>query len=216
MRSTSHAAPGLSAGGEGQGPPPAESSPAGDGRPADAPQPSAGLVALCLVARLHHVAADPSHLAHQLGWSARHVACASDDLLLAARALGLKAKASRSSAERLELLPLPALAFVGDAAESSRVVVLAQCDGERVLLQEFADGQRGRPTIEPLVAFAARWTGELILIASRASLAGALARFDFSWFIRASSSTGDSSARCSSSRSFSSSSRSSARSSSRS
>ena len=34
-------------------------------------------------------------------------------------------------------------------------------------------------------AFAAQWSGELILLASRASLAGSLARFDFSWFIPA-------------------------------
>jgi ABC-type bacteriocin/lantibiotic exporter with double-glycine peptidase domain len=34
-----------------------------------------------------------------------------------------------------------------------------------------------------LEVFAAHWTGELILITSRASLAGELAKFDFSWFI---------------------------------
>ncbi len=40
-----------------------------------------------------------------------------------------------------------------------------------------------RPLIEPLAAFAEAWSGKLILIASRASLAGELAKFDFSWFI---------------------------------
>ena len=44
---------------------------------------------------------------------------------------------------------------------------------------------RSRPKIEPLNSFAERWTGELILVASRASLAGELARFDFSWFVPA-------------------------------
>lgn len=43
--------------------------------------------------------------------------------------------------------------------------------------------QDGRPTIESLEVFAQQWTGELILITSRASLAGELAKFDFSWFI---------------------------------
>jgi len=37
--------------------------------------------------------------------------------------------------------------------------------------------------IEPIGTFAEQWTGELILVTSRASLAGNLARFDFSWFI---------------------------------
>ena len=139
--------------------------------------------ALCLIARLHQVTADPAHLAHQLGWSPSHVADA-EDLLLAARELGLKAKRSRSSAERLTLLSLPALAFVDDGEGTHRVVVLAQCDGQRVLFQDPSEAiQGGRPAIEPLAVFAARWTGELILVTSRASLAGALARFDFSWFI---------------------------------
>ena len=42
---------------------------------------------------------------------------------------------------------------------------------------------QARPTIEPIETFAAEWTGELILVTSRASLAGELAKFDFSWFI---------------------------------
>jgi ATP-binding cassette, subfamily B, bacterial HlyB/CyaB len=61
-------------------------------------------------------------------------------------------------------------------------VVLAQCDGTRVLVQSF-NGEDQRPRIEPIDVFASAWTGQLILVTSRASLAGALARFDFSWFI---------------------------------
>ena len=147
------------------------------------PPSLASLQALCLIARLHQVAADPAHLAHQLGWSPSYVADA-EDLLLAARELGLKAKRSRSSAERLTLVSLPALAFVDDGEGTHRVVVLAQCDGQRVLFQDPSEAiQGGRPAIEPLAVFEGRWTGELILVTSRASLAGALARFDFSWFI---------------------------------
>ena len=69
-----------------------------------------------------------------------------------------------------------------------RWIVLAQCDGQRVLVQDpQAEGQGSasvlRPTIEPLGLFAGQWSGELILIASRASLAAELGRFDFSWFV---------------------------------
>lgn len=116
---------------------------------------------------------------HQLGkmpsdpWS-------TNDLLFAARHLGLKAKLSRTSTDRLSLTPLPALALLRDG----RTVVLAQCDGQRVLLQDPSGQlQGGRPVIEPLVAFAEQWTGELVLVTSRASVAGELAKFDFSWFI---------------------------------
>ncbi len=135
------------------------------------------LQALAVIARLHHVAADPAALLHQLGKSASE-ALSRDDLLLCAKQLGLKAKASRSSIERLALTPLPALALMRDGT----VAVLAQCDGQRVLLQTFTQAE-SRPTIEPLEAFAEQWSGELILITSRASLAGELAKFDFSWFI---------------------------------
>jgi ATP-binding cassette, subfamily B, bacterial HlyB/CyaB len=113
------------------------------------------------------------------------------DLLLAAKHIGLKAKVSRTTAERLTLAPLPALALLNDG----RVVVLAQCDGQRVLYIDPAPaaggtgdaggvgGAHAGPTVEPMSAFAERWAGTLILIASRASLVGDLARFDFSWFI---------------------------------
>ena len=142
---------------------------------------SAALSALCLIARLHHIAADPAQLAHQLGWTASHLP-STDDLLYAAKHLGLKAKLSRGSADRLNLAALPALALL----RSGGLVMLAQCDGQRVLFMDPATatpGEPARPTIEPLEVFVAQWSGELILITSRASLAGALARFDFSWFI---------------------------------
>ena len=154
----------------------------------DAPS-NGGLRALCLIARLHHIAVDPDTLAHQLGWSSSH-RIDLDDLLIAARHIGLKAKRSRSRIDRLNLAALPALAVLRpDEGSDPRIVVLAQCDGQRVLFQDPAaaadapSGQGARPTIEPLDVFATRWTGELILITSRASLAGELAKFDFSWFI---------------------------------
>jgi subfamily B ATP-binding cassette protein HlyB/CyaB len=144
--------------------------------------PDAALQALCLLARLHHVAADPASLRHQLGKTSSEPLDATD-LLLAAKHLGLKAKRSKTSVDRLPQTPLPALALTRDGS----VAVLAQCDGQRVLLQEFTDAAQAnapsRPKIEPLDVFARLWAGELILVTSRASLAGELAQFDFSWFI---------------------------------
>jgi subfamily B ATP-binding cassette protein HlyB/CyaB len=163
------------------------------GAAADVSQPvDPGLVAVCLIGRLHHVAADPASLAHALG-QGRSERATTRDLLLAARHVGLKARLSRCTAERLSLTPLPALALMADG----RAVLLAQCDGKRVLFMDpYAAHHPGPtgltsasthasvlPTIEPLETFAAAWSGQLILVASRASLAGALARFDFSWFI---------------------------------
>ena len=189
--------------------------------PPAAPPPAA-LAALCAVARLHQIAADPATLAHQLGLSPTD-ALETDDLLRAARHLGLKAKLSRTTIERLAITPLPALALMRGPDDSMRVVILAQCDGKRVLFQDFGklgsdrnfSAQRSEapagtafsrenlgsdpnlpaaqaaqamavgPTIEPIDVFAQHWTGDLILITSRASLAGELSKFDFSWFIPA-------------------------------
>ena len=90
-------------------------SPSGDDERAAAPQArhpgEAALHALCLVARLHQVPADPAALLHQLGKSPSEPVSA-DDLLLAARHLGLKAKLSSTTIERIELAALPALAVM--------------------------------------------------------------------------------------------------------
>ncbi len=169
----------------------------------------APLAALSAIARFHQVAADPATLAHQLGLSASDTLTPSD-VLRAAQHLGLKAKLVRTTIERLGLTPLPALAVMRTDDESLRLVILAQSDGKRVLLDFLgsepkfsqpkadpsgathgvaeklvSDPNKSRPTIEPVEVFATQWTGELILISSRASLAGELARFDFSWFIPA-------------------------------
>jgi ATP-binding cassette, subfamily B, bacterial HlyB/CyaB len=138
------------------------------------------LGALCIVARLHQVAAEPANLAHQLAWSSDHVPSA-NDLVLAARHLGLKARLARPAADRLAMSPLPALVMIRGPSGEATASVLAQCDGQRVLLA--GTDATAVPQIRSMEDFLSSWTGELILIASRASIAGDLARFDFSWFI---------------------------------
>ncbi|WP_082754759.1 type I secretion system permease/ATPase [Variovorax sp. PAMC 28711] len=142
---------------------------------------AAPLAALCTIARFHQIAADPATLAHQLGLVPSDP-IDTPTLLRAAKQLGLNAKRSSTDLKRLALAPLPALAVLRAEDGGEHFVVLAQCDAQRVLLQDPSDGI-GRPVIEPLDVFASHWTGDLILIASRASLAGDLAKFDFSWFI---------------------------------
>lgn len=94
-----------------------------------------GLAALCLVARLHHVAADSASIAHQLSLPASQDVSISD-LLLAAKHIGLKAKITHPNVERLPLSPLPALARVRNTAGGMNTVVLAQCTADRILLQD--------------------------------------------------------------------------------
>ncbi|MFY9511411.1 MAG: type I secretion system permease/ATPase [Rubrivivax sp.] len=143
--------------------------------------PSGGaLDALCLLARLHQIAAEPAQLRHALGLGSSE-AVSIEQALMAARQLGLQVKLVSSTADRLPLIPLPALALMHDGS----VALLAQCDGQRVLLQSFAPNapRSGQPVIEPLGTFAEQWSGQIVLVRSRASLAGELAKFDFSWFV---------------------------------
>ena len=140
------------------------------------PEPDSGLIGLAMLGRFHGVAVDPEQLAHEFREGGKPFGVA--QILLAARRLGLKAKYVRTDLSRLERTPLPALA--SDA--EGRFFVLARFDREQVLIQ---DPRVERPQVLTAAEFSGRWAGGLILFASRASLAGDMARFDFTWFIPA-------------------------------
>jgi subfamily B ATP-binding cassette protein HlyB/CyaB len=135
-----------------------------------------GLAALVLLARLHGVAADAAQIRHQAG--IRGSVLTAEDLLRAAKSLGLKAKIAPCRHDRLAFLSLPALAF--DAQD--RHFILAKLADDKALIQE---GDGSPPKIISTDELLARSSGHVLLLASRASLAGDLARFDFSWFIPA-------------------------------
>lgn len=164
--------------------------------PAPAPPRDSGLACLRMLASLHEIAADEAQLRHRFGAEP----FTQQTLLLAAKSLGLTAKAVRQDPQRLDRAPLPALAqdqegrffilgkydpgtaqaspsTVGNAApadtpEPTRARVLIQRPGEP-------------PAILRLPEFLATWTGELIFLTSKASFAGDMAKFDFTWFIPA-------------------------------
>ncbi|MDA7088638.1 type I secretion system permease/ATPase [Pseudomonas sp. SA3-5] len=135
-----------------------------------------GLACLVMLARFHNVAASPEQLAHEFAEDGRQFG--RGELLMAARKLGLKAKAARSKLERLALIPLPALAV----AKDGRFFIIARLDEGKALIH---DPQTQRPEVLSFEELQARWSGELILVRSEASLAGELSKFDFSWFIPA-------------------------------
>lgn len=135
-----------------------------------------GLACLVMLARFHNIAASPEQLVHEFAEDGRHFAQA--ELLLAAKRLGLKAKSARSKVERLVHTPLPAIA----ASTDGRFFIVARIDDGKALIH---DPLAQRPEVLSFEDLAARWTGELILIRSEASLAGELSKFDFTWFIPA-------------------------------
>lgn len=135
-----------------------------------------GLHCLVMLARLHSIAADPDQLAHQFKSDGKPFS--KPDILLASKQLGLQAKAVKTQTSRLDRTPLPALAIGND----HDFFIIARAEGDKALVYNPA---AGRPEAVTLSDLQTRWSGELILFASRASLAGEMSKFDFTWFIPA-------------------------------
>ncbi|MDN6870641.1 type I secretion system permease/ATPase [Aeromonas caviae] len=135
-----------------------------------------GLMGLVMLARYHNIAADPDQLAYEFQSDGSHFD--STRILLAAKRVGLKAKLVKTSRARLEQTPLPALAL----DKNGQFFILARVNNEQVLIQDLS---LERPQSLSLGEFCERWSGQVILFTSRASLAGDLAKFDFTWFIPA-------------------------------
>ena len=154
-----------------------------------------GLTCLVILARLHGIAADANQLAHEYHTGGQPFS--QMEILLAAKKLGLQASLVKTPLERLDKTPLPAMAVDSE----SRFFILAKVENNQVLIH---DPQTGRPKSLTLAELSARLSTEreqttearkrlssatgicsLILFASRASLAGEIGKFDFTWFIPA-------------------------------
>ncbi len=153
-----------------------------------------GLDALLVMAGLHGIAVDEAKLRHEFGAETFTV----EKLLLAVKSLGMKARLVNQLPERLDRAPLPAIAldksggffilakFDTSAAGASHGAETQQCEAiaqasARVLIK--LPGER--PSVLDFNAFMEMWSGRLIFLTSKASFAGEIARFDFSWFIPA-------------------------------
>ncbi|MCU7806880.1 MAG: type I secretion system permease/ATPase, partial [Candidatus Thiodiazotropha sp. (ex Semelilucina semeliformis)] len=134
-----------------------------------------GLACLVLLARFHGLPADPDHLAHQRGQSGDFK---TQDIVLSAKSLGLKAKTVKSEWQRLEKTPLPAIARHKDG----HFFILARIEEDKVLIQ---DPLEKRPLTLPREMFETAWDQSLILMTKRSGILGGSGKFDFSWFIPA-------------------------------
>ncbi|WP_313955566.1 type I secretion system permease/ATPase [Paraburkholderia sp. BCC1886] len=140
------------------------------------PMRDPALACLVVIARYHGIAVDATQLRHAAARNDEPFD--SDALVLSGRSVGLKVSPAPLRIDRLDHTPLPALAF----DKHGRHFIIAKCDGKTAFILE-ADA--ASPTVLPLDSLALRVTGRLLLFTSRASLAGELARFDFSWFVPA-------------------------------
>jgi ATP-binding cassette, subfamily B, bacterial HlyB/CyaB len=149
------------------------------GTGAAAVQPEAvdtGLLSLCLIARHLGVPAEPNELAR------RHLAssqvASKEDVVRVARKLGLKARIVATRWDRLAKTPVPA--------------IVENKDGTFLIAGRFLDGKlllqrptEPRPRLVERGEFEEAWSGRLVLLGRRASLASLPDIFDLRWFMSA-------------------------------
>jgi subfamily B ATP-binding cassette protein HlyB/CyaB len=131
-----------------------------------------------MIAGFHGIAADAAMLQHEFGQEA----FTSETILLAAKNLGMSAKLISQDIERLDRAPLPAIAIDTEG----RYLIAGKYDaggeaGPRMLIQRPGEP----PQVMKLPDFLGQWSGQFIFFTSKASFAGEMAKFDFSWFIPA-------------------------------
>ena len=143
----------------------------------DQPIIDQGLHCVALLAALFEKPVDPARLGHDLGLNGP---AQPTHLLQALKRLELKARCVEVPVSRLAKTPLPALAL--DQNGNHFILAKLSDDGSELLIQ---DPAVGRPEKISSEAFLVRWTGELILVTSRAKLAGEDRTFDISWFVPA-------------------------------
>src|SRR5207247_10202394 len=119
-----------------------------------------GLQCLALLLRFHQVAVDASQIAHQFSGSLIGVT----EMLRCAKSLKLKARATRESWDGLLKLPLPAIVELKDGS----FVIAGRVTADDILVQAPAEN---RPRIVKRAEFEYDWTGRVVLMAGRASLA---------------------------------------------
>ena len=146
------------------------------------PTDESGLIAFAALLAMHRVAVDPAQLRHGLG---HYHAIDGDDLLRLAKQhgkeAGIRARKIRTTWDKLERTPMPAL-----ANGPGGWFIIGRVQGEEALVQLAVaePGTQGLPirklTREQLEAM---WSGEVVLITTRENVLGQAGRFDVSWFV---------------------------------
>lgn len=135
-----------------------------------------GLICLVAIARYHQLPADSAQLAHEFSSPTGRFGVT--EILLAARKLGLKADMRRTKTASLSTTALPA---IGLDRGGDFFIIVRSHEGKTWIHD--TGGTRPREiSIEDLQS---RWTGEILLFASRTSVLADLSKFDFTWFVPA-------------------------------
>jgi ATP-binding cassette, subfamily B, bacterial HlyB/CyaB len=135
-----------------------------------------GLACLMLLLKFHGIVASVEQISHDHIDSTELMTA--EKIVLAARNLKMKARIVSVNKRRLETLPYPVIAKM----RNDEFVVVAKFSEEGLLVQ---DGGSGKIILIDLNRYDQAFTGDFIFLASQATIASDLARFDFTWFIPA-------------------------------
>ncbi|EPG9560443.1 ABC transporter transmembrane domain-containing protein, partial [Morganella morganii] len=137
-----------------------------------------GLYALEILAQYHNISVNPEEIRHKFDIDGKGLDLTS--WLLAAKSLELKVKSVEKTSDRLGFVYLPALIW----REDGKHFILTKINNEsgRYLIYDL---EQRNPRVLERDEFEKLYQGNVILITSRASVIGKLAKFDFTWFIPA-------------------------------
>src|SRR5438132_2453813 len=133
-----------------------------------------GLAALVMLLRFHGIGANAEQIRHQLGM----VRVGVPEMLRCAKDVGLKARAPKTTWQRLAATPMPAIAELKDGG----YLILGRAGEDKILVQF---PLAPRPQSISQAEFEAIWDGRLVLMARRAGLSDLSRRFDIAWFLGA-------------------------------
>jgi subfamily B ATP-binding cassette protein HlyB/CyaB len=133
-----------------------------------------GLQCLALLLRFHQVAVDPTQISHQFSGAPIGVT----EMLRCAKQLKLRARAAAENWAGLMKLPLPVIAELKDKT----FIIVGKVTAEDVLVQVPSEN---RPRIIKRAEFDYDWTGRVVLMTRRSTLADVARRFDITWFLQA-------------------------------
>jgi len=137
-------------------------------------QQDTGLQCLTLLLRFHQVSIDPTQIAHQFSGAPIGVS----EMLRCAKQLKLRARAVTEDWAGLMKLPLPAIIELKDKT----FIIVGKVSADDALVQAPSEN---RPRIVKRAEFEYDWTGRIVLMTRRASLADVARRFDVTWFLQA-------------------------------
>ena len=137
-------------------------------------QTDTGLQCLTLLLRFHQVSTDPAQIAHQFSGAPIGVT----EMLRCAKHLKLRTRAVTESWAGLMKLPLPAIIELKDKT----FIIVGKVTADDALVQVPSEN---RPRIIKRAEFEYDWSGRVVLMARRATLADVARRFDITWFLQA-------------------------------